>query len=248
MELIKKFMGFILRNSYEFVSGIISGDSNVISNYAIAIIIMGVIIKVITLPLTLKSSKSMAQQRALQPKLEEIQKKYGNDQQTIARKQQELYQEAGINPLGGCLPLLIQMPILYAMWQVVREPVKYVFTEPGLYESINKSFIWIKDLNEIDSTLILPIIAALVSYLNSKIMTRQNQPASTGDKEKDAAMQQSNTMMQVVMPVMLFFLYKSLPAVLPLYMVVSMVLTTVVQIFVNRIVERDMAELEGEKK
>lgn len=248
MRFLYNFMGFVLRSCYDIVDSLITGDSNVISNYAIAIILMGIFIKLITLPLTMKSTKSNAKMRALQPKLQEIQEKYGNDTQTIARKQQELYKESGVNMMGGCLPLLIQMPILMAMWRVVREPVQYVFTEPGLYESINKSFLWISDLNEVDTTMILPLLAALVSFLNTKIMTRQQNQASTGDKEKDEAMQQSNKMMQFMMPLMLFFIYRSLPAVLPLYLSVSMILTTITQLITNKMVMEQAQEPEGEKK
>ena len=242
MRFIYQFMGFVLRSSYELVNSILP-DSRMISNYAIAIVIMSILIKLITLPLTLKQQKSMAKSRALQPRLKELQEKYGNDAQTIARKQQELYKEAGVNPLGGCLPLLIQFPILIAMWRVVQEPTTYVFTEPGFYDSINKSFLWIENLNNVDTTMILPILAAVLSFLNTKLMTKMQATPSTGDKERDEAMKKSNDMMQLMMPLMFIFIYRSLPAVLPLYMIISMGLSTIQQLFINR-----MFQAEGENK
>lgn len=244
MRFINQFMGWVLKMSYELVSTILPGDSKMISNYAISIIVLAVVIKLITLPLTMNQSRSMAKSRALQPKIQELQKKYGNDTQTIARKQQELYKEEGVNPMGGCLPLLIQFPILIAMWNVVREPTLYAFS-PEFYESMNKSFLWMSNLNDIDITLLLPIAASLVSFISQKIALSQNKPVSSGDKEKDAAMEQSNNMMTIMMPVMLFFVYKNLPAVLPFYMVVSMGLNTLTQQFVNKQIEKEM-EQEGE--
>ncbi len=148
--------------------------------------------------------------------------------------------------MGGCLPLLIQLPILMAMWNVVRQPELYAFTEPGMYEAINKSFFWLSNLNEVDVTLIMPIAAAGISFLNQKLMMSMNQPATTGNKEQDAAMQQSNNMMGIMMPVMMFFIYRSLPAVLPFYMIISMGLSSVVQYFVNKQIEKEF-EQEGER-
>lgn len=245
MRFINQFMGWLLRMSYDFVSSIIPGDSKVISNYAIAILLLAIIIKLITMPLTMKQSKSMAKSRALQPKIKELQEKYGKDTQTIARKQQELYKEAGVNPLGGCLPLLVQMPILISMWNVVRQPELYAFTEPGMYEAMNKSLFWISNLNEVDVTLILPIAAAAVSFLNQKLMMAVNKPVGTGSSEQDKAMEQSNNMMSIMMPVMMFFIYRSLPAVLPFYMIISMGLSTLTQLYVNKKIERDLKQ-EGE--
>ncbi len=246
MRFINQFMGWVLRMSYDLVKTIIPGDSNVISNYAIAILLLAIIIKVITIPLTMKQSKSMAKSRALQPKIKELQEKYGNDAQTIARKQQELYKEAGVNPMSGCLPLLIQLPILMAMWNVVRQPELYAFTEPGMYEAMNKSLFWISNLNEVDVTLILPILAAGVSFLNQKLMMAVNKPVGTGNKEQDKAMEQSNNMMTMMMPVMMFFIYRSMPAVLPFYMIISMGLSTITQLLVNKQIQNDL-EQEGEK-
>lgn len=239
MRFINQFMGWVLRTSYDLVNTVIPGDSEIFSNYAIAIIIMSIIIKVITFPLTIKQQKSMAKTKALQPKIKELQEKYGNDAQTIARKQQELYKEYGVNPMSGCLPLLIQLPILMSMWRVVQQPETYVFTEPGFYESINKSFFWIKNLNNVDPWMILPILAGAVSFLNTKLMTRSQAPASTGNKEQDEAMKKSNDMMQMMMPLMFVFIYRSLPAVLPLYMIISMGLSSIQQLIISRMFNKE---------
>lgn len=234
MRFIYQFMGWILRSSYELVTQIIPGDSGAFSNYAIAIIVMSVIIKLITLPLTIKQQTSTAKSRALQPEIQKLQEKYGNDSQTIMRKQQELYKEAGVSPLSGCLPLLIQMPILIAMFRVVQQPELYVFTEPGLYESINKSFFWIQNLNNVDTTMILPVAAAVISFLNTKIMTKTQMQPATGNSDQDEAMQKTNNTMQIMMPLMFIFIYRGLPAVLPLYMIISMGLSTLQQLAITK--------------
>lgn len=244
MRYIYQFVGWILRMSYEFVNKINPGDSSVFSNYAIAIIIMSLIIKLITAPLSIKQQKSMAKTRALQSKIKEIQEKYGNDTQTIARKQQELYKEAGVNPMSGCLPLLIQLPILFAMFAVVRQPEIYVFTESGMYESINKAFFWMSNLNNADKTMILPILSGVVSLLSQKLMMKNQAQVSTGNKEKDAAMQQSNNMMMYMMPIMFVFIYRNLPAVIPLYMIINQGLQSIQQVFINNMF---LKEQEGER-
>ena len=84
-----------------------------------AIIIFTIAIKLVTLPLTFKQLQSAKAQQVMQPKLRELQEKYGKDKQKLSEEQMKLYKEAGINPLGGCLPLLIQMPILFALYQAL---------------------------------------------------------------------------------------------------------------------------------
>lgn len=244
MRYIYQFVGWILRLSYEFISSINPADTGPVSNYAFAIILMSVIIKLITLPLTLKQQESMAKTRALQSQVQELQKKYGNDMQTIARKQQELYKEAGVSPLGGCLPLLIQMPILFAMFAVVRQPDVYVFAEAGYYESINKAFFWMTNIADKDKTMIIPILSGVVSFISQKIIMASQPRPSTGDREKDQAMKQSNEMMTIMMPLMFVFIYRNLPAVIPLYMIINQGLQTIQQLIINKIF---LNKVEGER-
>ncbi|MDO5028168.1 MAG: YidC/Oxa1 family membrane protein insertase [Bacillota bacterium] len=245
MRYLYQFVGWILKVSYEFISNINPADSGPVSNYAYAIILMSVIIKLITLPLSLKQQESMAKSRALQTKVKELQEKYGNDMQTIARKQQELYKEAGVSQMGGCLPLLIQMPILFAMFAVVRDPNLYVFTEPGYYDSINKAFFWMANIADKDKTMIIPILSGLVSFASQKLIMASQPRPSTGDKEKDKAMKQSNDMMTLMMPLMFVFVYRNLPAVIPLYMIINQGLQTIQQLIINKIF---LKKVEGESK
>src|SRR5918996_1724416 len=92
-------------------------------NFGVAIIILTIAFRVVLLPLGIKQIKSMQAMQALQPKIKEIQKKYKGNKQKVQEQTMKLYQEYGVNPLGGCLPLLLQFPILIAMYSVIRAPV-----------------------------------------------------------------------------------------------------------------------------
>jgi YidC/Oxa1 family membrane protein insertase len=96
---------------------------DVVGNYGVSIIVVTLLIKIILLPLGIKQIKSMGAMQAIQPKLKEIQKKYKGNRQKSQEETMKLYKEAGVNPLGGCLPLLLQFPILIAMYGVLRAPV-----------------------------------------------------------------------------------------------------------------------------
>jgi len=100
---------------------------NVVDNYGIAIIIFAALVKLILLPLTMKQQSSMQKMQMLQPKLQQLQVKYQNDKEKLSAETMKLYQETGINPMSGCLPLLIQFPIIIALYQVIYRPLTYMF-------------------------------------------------------------------------------------------------------------------------
>ena len=102
-----------------------------VGNYGVAIIILTVVIRVVLLPLGVKQIKSMQAMQAIQPKVKEIQKKYRNNKQKAQEETMKLYRESGVNPLGGCLPLLLQFPILISMYAVIRAPTVIPHTEAG---------------------------------------------------------------------------------------------------------------------
>jgi len=108
-------MGFIIENIYKLVS-----------NYGLAIIIFTVIIKLILIPLNIRSQKAMKKQQKIQPVLAELQQKYANDQQKLQREMTKLYKENNISMTGGCLPMLVQMPILVGLYQVIQKPISYL--------------------------------------------------------------------------------------------------------------------------
>ena len=100
-------------------------------NFGFAIIILTIVFRVVLLPLGIKQIKSMQAMQALGPKIKEIQKKYKGNKQKIQEQTMALYQEYGVNPLGGCLPLLLQFPILIAMYAVIRAPIPYAENDPS---------------------------------------------------------------------------------------------------------------------
>lgn len=113
--IITRPMGFIIENIY-----------NIVSNYGLAIIIFTVIIKLILIPLNIRSQKAMKKQQKIQPVITELQQKYANDQQKLQREMTKIYKENNISMTGGCLPMLIQMPILIGLYQVIQKPLSYL--------------------------------------------------------------------------------------------------------------------------
>ncbi len=105
---------------------IISFIYDLVQNYGFAIIIFTLIVKIIMLPLVIKQQKSTVQMQKIQPELQAIQKKYANDQQRLSQETMKLYKKYNINPAGGCLPLLIQLPIVFGLYQVITRPMQYI--------------------------------------------------------------------------------------------------------------------------
>ncbi|MDW5298825.1 MAG: YidC/Oxa1 family membrane protein insertase [Sedimentibacter sp.] len=150
LDFIAKPMGMLVKLLYNMVSIL---DTKYLSAYAISIILSTIIFKLIVLPLTLKQTKSMKMMQELNPQIKELQEKYGKDPQTLQRKQMELYKETNYSPFAGCLPMLIQFPILISFFYVIQQPVKYIFQDQAFFDTINKSFLWIKDLGFAENTI-----------------------------------------------------------------------------------------------
>lgn len=114
-DIINIPLGFLLRFCYQLTN-----------NYGLAIILLTLIIRILLVPLAVKQQKSMAHTVRLQPKLQALQKKHANNKQKLQEEQMKLYQEEGANPMGGCLPLLFQLPILYGLYNVIYHPLLYI--------------------------------------------------------------------------------------------------------------------------
>jgi len=205
-------------------------------NYGIGIILFVLIVRVILLPATHFQTKSMQQMQELNPKLEELKEKYSSkDRETQEKLKEEtarLYQEEGINPYMGCLPMLLQMPILIALYQAIsRTPVLRSGT-----------FLW-TNLGNPDPYFIWPILAALFTWWNSRLTTM-------------ASKQQSNAaLMTYAMPVMILFISAPLPSALSLYFVITNGFSVAQTLLLNnpyKIIkkreEREEAERERERE
>lgn len=220
-----RILGPLLKVVYDLVSGIGPEPEN-FSYYAIAIIITTILFKLILLPINLQQTKSSKKMGEIQPLLKEIQVKYKNDPQTQQAKMAELYKEHKYNPASGCLILLLQFPIILAFFAVFREPAKYAFTEPGFYESMNKTFFWIKNLDKVDPYLWgLPLLSAVTTYLQSITMS-----VATTDPQAKATQRTMN----YFMPILIFVTAKNFSAGLALYWVVGNIFTIIQQLISNR--------------
>lgn len=185
-----------------FVANFLNGD------YGLAIIVVTLIVRFAVMPLMLGQMKSTMKMQLLQPKMKELQQKYSSkDTATQQKLQQEtmaLYKENGVNPLAGCLPLLIQMPILMAFYYAISRT----------QEITEHSFLWVQ-LGEKDPYFILPILAALTTFLSMKISNMGN----TTDQENAMASQMK--MMMYISPGLILLSGTALPSALSLYWTVG---------------------------
>jgi YidC/Oxa1 family membrane protein insertase len=203
------------------------------NQYVLAIIALTLIIRLITLPLTIRQQISSFKLQALQPQIKALQEKYKNDPQRLQAEMRKL----GFNPFSGCLPLLIQLPILIGLYQAIIRTLTttplttlelgsylYGFL-PGLSTLVpidSRFLIW--DLGQPDAFLIVPILVVVSTYFANKLMT----PPTT-----DPTMQQTNQMMQLMMPLMFGFFMLSTPVGLGIYWIVSNLLG-VVQYYITK--------------
>jgi len=194
-------------------------------NMVLAIIAFTILVRLLTHPLTVQQQRSSRAMQELQPKLKKLQEKYKGDREKLAQAQMELYREAGYNPAGGCLPLLIQFPILIGLYQAIIQvlgatPLQLIdlsgrILVPGLDSLIplNNHFLWL-NLVQPDPYYILPILVLVTTWLQQRLMM----PATPDDGGQAAAMTKSMT---TVMPIMVFFFSLSFASGLSIYFVVS---------------------------
>ncbi len=209
-------------------------------NFGLAIIVFTILIRLITYPLTAQQLKSQQKMQELQgsKKWQEIQKKYKDDKEKLAQEQMKIYKELGINPLGSCLPLIIQFPIMIGLYQAITlamaaAPVQLLNLSRSLYSFIpgsqliplNNRFLWLNlGLSEVTKPYsldilgfaipLLTVLVVLTTYLQSKLMTPP--PTNPGDQ----AAQMSKTM-NLSMPILMGFIAYSLASGLALYFIVS---------------------------
>jgi YidC/Oxa1 family membrane protein insertase len=214
-------------------------------SYGWAIIVFTIIVKVVTLPLTLKQLQSAKATQELQPKIAELQQKYGKDRQKMSEEQMKLYKEAGVNPLGGCLPLLVQMPILFGLYQSL-----YVLANPSVGELKNARFFWVPDLSFPDlktgmnwigtafnsghyGMLAAYISLPLIMIVSQLVLQKMSQPATAGPSGKQDDQQRMMGQMMMFMPLMFGYITLGLPSGLTLYWSVSNILSVVQQYFIT---------------
>ena len=211
---------FKIQALVDFVVHVLNAIYGVVGNYGVAIIIVTFLMRIIIFPLTLKQEKSMKKMRDLQPELEKIKEKYKDNPQELQKQTAEIYRENGVNPLGGCLPLLIQMPIFVALY--------YAFIGDAI--PADAKFLWFT-LKQPDRLFmlgkfafnLLPVLNVGVTFIQQKIMT-----SATSGQETNQQMQS----MLYMMPLMMLFIFYNMPSGVTLYYLVSGALSLVQQYFI----------------
>ncbi|MEG0923824.1 MAG: membrane protein insertase YidC [Anaerovoracaceae bacterium] len=230
LGIIAKPLGWLLSFIYDLVG-----------NYGVTLLIITVIVKMCLYPLYAKQIKSTSAMSGIQPKMQELQKKYANDKETLNQKMSELYKKEGFSPMGGCLPMLIQMPIIMGLFALFRSPMQYISNENMLF-AIHESFLWIKDLSQPD-LWILPILAAITTFLSFNL-SQQSMKGATG------AAAQSNTMMNIMKyfyPVMILWMARSYSSGLALYWFGSQFIQIFFNLRMNKL-RKALREEESKKK
>ena len=228
MNFLGNILGSLLKMVFDIVSAM-GSEPESISFYAIAILITTVLFKLILLPVSLHQNKSTKKMNEIQPKIKEIQAKYKSDPQTQQAKMAAIYKEHNYNPASGCLVLLVQMPIIFAFFKVMREPVPFAFKDPAVYAAISKNFLWISNLENPDTIMLgLPLLAALTTYLQSLTM------AVPGGANADPQAQATQRMMNIFLPIMIFISARTFPAGLALYWIVGNIFTIIQQLIMKR--------------
>ena len=231
MGIVAKPIGYLLALIYKLVG-----------NYGISLIILTVIVKLALYPLYAKQIRSTADMSEMSEKAKEIQNRYANDKEKMNEEMQKLYAETGFNPMSGCLPMLIQFPIIMGLFALLRNPMKYMPADPALMFANHESFLWIKDLAQPD-LIILPIAAGLATFfafsMNSA-MTMQQPGANPGQQKA------MNAIMKYFFPLSILWLARSYPAGLAIYWAGGQFMQIFFNIRINKI--KDQMNAEKEKK
>jgi YidC/Oxa1 family membrane protein insertase len=186
---LAKLMEFVLRFFY-----------NLTGNYGISIILLTVVVRLALYPVIHKQNLSTRAMQEIQPEVKKLQEKYGKEPQKLNQELMKLYKEKGVSPLGGCLPLLIQLPFLFVLYRVL---VTYDYGQAG--------FLWLPSLSQKDPYYILPLAMGITTFLQQKIST----PSMGGEAS------QQNLLLMIVMPIFLVFISWGLPSGVLLYWFVS---------------------------
>jgi len=206
-----------------------------IPSYGLAIIIFTVVVKLILFPLTYYQLKATRKIQELQPLLAEIQKKYKDNPQKLQQATMDLYKKHDTNPVAGCLPLLVQLPILFALFTALRiffDPVQH----PAYVDLSYAQFYWIENLGKADP-IILPLLAAVATFLQQGVTLKMS---GTSGKN-DPATQTQRTMLYI-MPLFMGWICRSFPAGLALYWVVY----SIVSMFEQFAVKKQPLGVKGE--
>lgn len=224
---------------FNFITGFVS-------NFGWAIAILTLFIRIVLAPLTYSSYKSGAKMKVLRPELDELKKKYGSDQQGFAMEQMKLFREAGANPMGGCIPILFQIPIFFSLYSFFGSNIALR----------GQSFLWANDLSSYDTffhwSAHLPILGnhlslfTLLSSITSLLMSLYNVNATPQTQDNPVL-----KYMPYMMPVIFLIWWNNMPSALTWYYTVSNAMTLLIQIFIQKVIispEKVLASIEEKRK
>jgi YidC/Oxa1 family membrane protein insertase len=186
--------------------------SRYIGNYGVSIILITIIIKILFWPLTNKSMKSMKGMQNIQPEIAKLKEKYSNNKEEFAKQQMALYKKYKVNPLGGCLPMLLQIPVFIALYRVLGESIEL--------RHANFISFWINDLSAKDPTYIAPILMGISMLLQQKMTPSSADPAQAK--------------MMMFMPVIFTVMFLNFPSGLVIYWLTNNVLSILQQLYINK--------------
>ena len=201
------FFGYLSR----FILEILSFFHSLVGNWGVSIILLTLLVRLLLLPLVLSSYRSMAVMKKIQPELQKIKEKFKKDPQRMNQEVMALMKTNRANPLGGCLPMLLQIPIFWALWRALSNSY-------SLYQS--PFVFWIRDLSHKDPFYVLPVLIGVVMFIQQKVS-----PA-IGNKEIARAMQ--------ILPIFMVLIMISLPSGLTLYVLVSSAFGLLQQVYLNK--------------
>ncbi|MEN9406728.1 MAG: hypothetical protein RLZ12_1012 [Bacillota bacterium] len=187
----------------------------IFDSYGMALLIVTLLMRMVIFPFTLKQQQSVRDMKRIQPQINKLQEKYKKDTNKLNEEKMRLYREQGINPLGGCLPLLIQMPLMIALWQAISSNA-----------TLGQAHFLFFLLGKPDQTYILPILAAVTTYLQTKLapVDASGQPG----------------WMMWFTPVLSFVFAVRLPAALPLYWIFGNIIS-ILQVWVLQLFKKETA-------
>ena len=226
-QSIVDFLGSIFHYIYQYIVNM--GVSDVGLAYVLAIFSFTVIIRVLILPFNIKAAKSTQGMQKIQPEVKKLQEKYKDDKEKLGAETMKMYKENGVNPAGGCLPSLLPLPILMALYWVFM----------GIQDVNGASFLWIQDLFSPDKFYILPILAALSTYLPSYLMTKST-PAQPGGMNMGT--------MNLMMAGMMGFMSLNFKSILVLYWIMGNLIQGIQTYYLNYRPAMKEINLEKEKE
>ena len=238
-SFVRPINKYIIMPVFDFFAGLVK-------NFGWVILLLTVFIRLVTSPLTYSSYLSGAKMKVLKPELDGLKKKFGTDQQGFAMEQMKLFKEAGVNPLGGCIPALLQIPIFFALYSFFNSNIALR----------GQSFLWAKDLSSYDVIVKLPFnvplnfgdhisLFTITAVLTSFLISIYNM-ASTPTQDNPAM-----KYMPYIFPFMMLFIFNGLPSALTWYYTVSNTLTLILQLIIQKyIIDHDkiLAKIDEKRK